>query len=60
VATEGKGKVRLTGSIFRKEQYGIALPTDSPLREQINNALLRIEQSGEYERIYDKWFGVDP
>jgi ABC-type amino acid transport substrate-binding protein len=60
VATEGKGSARLTGGIFRKEQYGIALPTGSALREEINNSLLRLEQNGEFQRIYDKWFGAEP
>jgi polar amino acid transport system substrate-binding protein len=60
VANTGRGRARLTGGIFRKEQYGIALPTGSELREDINNSLLRLEQNGVYQRIYDKWFGSEP
>ena len=32
---------------------------DSRLRDEINYALQRIETSGEYDRIYDRWFGPD-
>ena len=30
---------------------------DSEMRDAINAALQRIWSSGEYERIYDHWFG---
>jgi polar amino acid transport system substrate-binding protein len=32
---------------------------DSKLRDEVNYALQRIEASGEYDRIYDRWFGPD-
>jgi polar amino acid transport system substrate-binding protein len=55
-AHEGKGKVQVVGSIFRKEGYAIALPTGSPYRKPINNALLSLQEKGTYQEIYDKWF----
>lgn len=55
-ATEGRGKARLIERVFRPEDYGIALPQGSPLREQINVALLRLQESGQYNEIYNKWF----
>ena len=55
---EGKGKVRLVGPVFQREPYGIAFPQGSPLREQVNRALLEIRESGLYDRIYSKWFGA--
>jgi ABC-type amino acid transport substrate-binding protein len=57
---DGKEKVRLVGPVFQHEPYGIALPEGSPLRERINQALLQILESGEYARIYAKWFGEPP
>jgi len=54
---QGYGLVRVVGPIFQEEDYGIALPTGSPLREQINAALLRLKSSGRYDKIYEKWFG---
>jgi ABC-type amino acid transport substrate-binding protein len=56
---EGKGKVQVIGSIFKRETYGIALPTGSSLREPINNELLRLRQNGTYDQIYQKWFGQE-
>jgi polar amino acid transport system substrate-binding protein len=55
--TAGKGKTLVVGRIFQQEAYGIALPTASPLREPINEALLAIQQDGTYDALYSKWFG---
>jgi len=57
-ATNGKGQVQMTGSIFKEETYGIALPVGSSLRKPINEALLKLKQDGTYEELYDKWFSV--
>jgi polar amino acid transport system substrate-binding protein len=54
---QGYGLVRVVGPIFQEEDYGIALPTGSPLREPINAALLRLKSSGRYDKICEKWFG---
>jgi ABC-type amino acid transport substrate-binding protein len=54
---EGQGKVQLVGPVFRPENYGIALPPDSPLRERINLALLEVIENGEYDETYVEWFG---
>ncbi len=55
-AHDGKGKVQVVGNIFRKESYAIALPTGSPYRKLINNALLSLQEKGTYQELYDKWF----
>ena len=54
--TKGKGKVKLTGLIFQKQGYGIALQTDSPYTEAINRVILRLIENGTYKKIHDKWF----
>jgi polar amino acid transport system substrate-binding protein len=56
-AHDGKGKVQVVGSVFRKESYAIALPNGSPYRKPINNAILSLQEKGTYQEIYDKWFG---
>lgn len=56
VRTEGRGTARLIDRIFRPEDYGIALPQGSALRERINLALLNIQESGEFDALYLKWF----
>ena len=60
VSHGGEGKVRTTGPIFSHEPYGIAMQEGSPLRESVNQALLHVLESGEYTRIYKKWFGTVP
>jgi polar amino acid transport system substrate-binding protein len=57
-AKEGKGRVQLVGSPFRKEDYGIAFPRNNALREQVNIALLGLREDGTYEKLYDKWFST--
>ncbi|MEO8397062.1 MAG: transporter substrate-binding domain-containing protein [Chloroflexota bacterium] len=56
-ARGGSGKVKVVGQIFNPEDYGIALPNDSPLRENINRTLLMLKEDGTYQRIYQFWFG---
>jgi polar amino acid transport system substrate-binding protein len=34
----------------------IAFASNSPLRKQVNNALLALREDGTYQQIYDKWF----
>jgi ABC-type amino acid transport substrate-binding protein len=53
---QGKGLVQVVGPIFRPQKYAIAVSVGSPLRKQINRALLEIYADGTYERIYSAWF----
>jgi polar amino acid transport system substrate-binding protein len=55
-AKEGKGRVHLVGTPFRKEDYGIVFPRNNPLRKQVSVALLELREDGTYQQIYDKWF----
>jgi ABC-type amino acid transport substrate-binding protein len=54
---EGKDKFTVVGKIFEPQDYGIAVPQGSPLREKINRALLTLLESDELEGIQQKWFG---
>jgi polar amino acid transport system substrate-binding protein len=56
-ANTGRGKVRVVGPIFKKENYGILFPRGSELRKTINSALLKMREDGTYDRLYDTWFG---
>ncbi len=53
----GRGIGQTVGQVFLQESYGIALPTNSPLREDINRTLLVLRENGTYTSIYEKWFG---
>ena len=57
-ANEGKGRVHLVGTTFRKEDYGIVFQAGNPLRKQVNNTLLAMREDGSYQQIYDKWFAA--
>ena len=60
MAVENPGYV-LTGGAFTKEPYGIAINKHQPqFKRNLNQALTRVEQSGEYNRILKKWFGNVP
>ncbi len=56
----GRGRVNVVGPVFQREPYGIVFPQGSPLREEVNRALLDMMESGEYARIHEKWFGRPP
>jgi len=47
----------VVGDLFEKQNYGIALPHNSQLREPINRAILAIKENGSYDILYNKWFG---
>jgi len=58
VANGGAGIVELAGPIFKDEDYGILFPIGSELVKQANQALLSIQEDGEYDLLRQKWFGV--
>ena len=55
-AQEGKGRVHMVGTPFRKEDYGIVFRPGNPLRRQVSATLLALREDGAYQQIYDKWF----
>ena len=46
------------GEVFQPQNYGIALPSGSPERELVNQALLEIIEDGTYDQIYRRWFSA--
>ena len=57
-ANDGRGKARVIERTFKPENYAMALPTGSPLREQIDQSLLKIRENGAYDLLRAKWFGT--
>jgi polar amino acid transport system substrate-binding protein len=57
VAQAARSDVRLVGPIFDSFDYGIALTAGSPLREQLNTAILRMREDGTLDRIKATWLG---
>lgn len=52
------GKVTLLADYLTEEQLGLAVKKgNKELLEQLNKALEKIKTNGEYDKIYEKWFG---
>ncbi|MFA5020829.1 MAG: transporter substrate-binding domain-containing protein [Patescibacteria group bacterium] len=54
---QGEKKIAVLPDLFDKQDYGIVFPSGSGLREPVNRVILKIQEDGTYDRIYDKWFG---
>lgn len=60
IETEALGEMKTVGGTLTGEQYGIAFPQDSELREPVNEALAELMEDGTYNDIYEEWFGELP
>jgi len=60
IDTEALGEMKTVGERLSGEQYGIAFPQDSDLREDVNAALAEMREDGTYGDIYENWFGERP
>ncbi|MEO0425054.1 MAG: transporter substrate-binding domain-containing protein [Pseudomonadota bacterium] len=58
-ATQANDTVRVLPNQFAHQDYGIALPNGSPLREAINQEILRHTRSAEWERLLATYLGED-
>ncbi|WP_264211925.1 transporter substrate-binding domain-containing protein [Leisingera thetidis] len=48
---------RTIGQPFLRENYGLVFPAGSPLVEEVNQALLAMQEDGSYDALYRTWFG---
>ncbi|MEY4880563.1 MAG: hypothetical protein RJB62_2032 [Pseudomonadota bacterium] len=55
--TEFAGRVVVLGGTFAPQDYAIALPENSPLREAINRELLAIKQSDIWAQRVFQYIG---
>ncbi|MFP1722464.1 glutamine ABC transporter substrate-binding protein GlnH [Lonsdalea quercina] len=60
IKTAGHGQFKAVGDSIKAQQYGIAFPKNSELRERVNGALKTLRENGTYAAIYQKWFGTEP
>lgn len=50
--------LKLVGGILAAEDYGIAFAkNNTEAQKKINTALNELKKNGEYDKIYEKWFG---
>ncbi len=59
VSANSKSKARVIERVYRPENYGIALPSGSAMREEINQSLLKLREDGTYDALIKKWFGAN-
>ena len=58
VRTRSNGKAELLECVYRPKNYGMAFPTGSTLREDFDQAMLRLREDGTYDDLLLKWFGA--
>ena len=57
----GSKDAKMVGETLNAEEYGIAVDKNNKeLIEKVNKALEEIQKNGEYDKIYEKWFGEKP
>ena len=56
VSHRGAGIAAMAGPVFKEEDYGIVFPIGSKLKEEADEALLAIQEDGQYELLKKKWF----
>ncbi|CCO22063.1 ABC transporter substrate-binding protein [Maridesulfovibrio hydrothermalis] len=50
----------IVGEFISPEPYGLGLPeNESNFRDAVNVALMEMWKSGDYQKMYNKWFGKD-
>ena len=54
------GEASVLPSTFEKQNYAFALPSNSPLRESVNQVLLRKTSSPSWEDVLATYFGENP
>jgi polar amino acid transport system substrate-binding protein len=61
IAKFGSKDAKIVGKPLNSEDYGIATAKkNTELAQKIDKALDDIKKSGEYDKIYEKWFGRKP
>lgn len=53
-------KLQVVGPVFERQNYAFALQQDSPLRERLNQALLKLTEQGVGAELRQKFFGEEP
>lgn len=58
ITKSGATGVKELSEKLTAENYGIAMGKDNAdLQKEVNAALKKLKDNGEYQKIYDKWFG---
>lgn len=60
IQQSGEGQLKTVGDVLEGQSYGIAMPKDSDLVDDVNEALSTLKDNGTYDEIYEKYFGSKP
>lgn len=61
MATTKDNDLKQVGPVLESEQYGIAMKKgNTELAQKVNEALKKLHENGEYNKLYEKWFGKAP
>lgn len=61
IARMGSKDAKIVGQPLNSEDYGIATAKkNTELAQKIDKALDDLKKNGEYDKIYEKWFGKKP
>ncbi len=58
VNAEYPDRLRVLPAVFARQDYGIALPPGSPLREPLNRAILEVIRSPAWDALIDSYLGA--
>ncbi|KNC53850.1 extracellular solute-binding protein family 3 [Thecamonas trahens ATCC 50062] len=50
------GRAKVVGDIFNDQRYAAGLPFASPIAEELNVALAKLESDGTIASLYQRWF----
>lgn len=59
VGQRESGQIRTLGVVFAPQQYAYAIRQGSPLREPLDQAILRLRETGRWEVVRQRWFSGD-
>ena len=58
ILKSGEKDVRALDELLTSEDYGLAInKNNADLQKKVNDALASLKKSGEYDKIFAKWFG---
>ena len=58
-AHDGLGRASVVGPEINRQEIGFVFQLNSPLRREVNHALISLREDGTYQQIYEKWFGSE-
>lgn len=58
IVKSGETSAMTLDDLLTAEDYGIAMSKkNSELAKKVDEALTKLKENGEYDKIYKKWFG---